>query len=42
MRQMLDFKYEKRSTNPNVTAAAKLLTKEEIEDIAEFAASAVR
>ena len=42
VRQLLDFKYEKRTTNPNMTAAAKLLTEQEIEDIAEFAASAVR
>jgi cytochrome c553 len=42
VRQLLDFKNEKRTTNPNVTAAAKLLSEQEIEDIAAFAASTVR
>ena len=42
VRQLLDFKNEKRTTNPNVTTAAKLLSEQEIEDIAAFAASTVR
>jgi cytochrome c553 len=40
--QLLNFKYEKRTTNPNMTSATKLLSEQEIEDIAEFVASAVQ
>jgi len=42
VRQLLNFKYGKRTTNPNMTAATKLLTEQEIEDLAEFFASALR
>ena len=40
--QLLNFKYEKRTTNPNMTSATRLLTEQEIEDLAEFFASAVQ
>jgi hypothetical protein len=40
--QLLNFKCERRTTNPNMTAATKLLTEQEIEDLAEFVASAVQ
>jgi cytochrome c553 len=40
--QLLDFKYGKRTTNPNMTAATKLLTEQEIEDLAEYFASALQ
>src|SRR5262249_60933012 len=42
VRQLVNFKYEKRTTNPNRTAATRQLTEQEIEDLAEFVASAVQ
>jgi cytochrome c553 len=41
VKQLLNFKYEKRTTNPNMTAATRLLTEQEIDDLAEFFASAL-
>jgi cytochrome c553 len=42
VRQLLNFKHEKRTTNPNMTAATRLLTEQEIDDLAEFFASALQ